>query len=137
MSFSFNVLIATVGRPILQRMLDSLYDELNEIDCLTIVYDGHKTIPSFDLSKFKCKIIQYYEPIPLGHWGHGIRNKYASLLEKRDFVMHADDDDSYIKNSFNNLRNLIKSNDILYVTKMIILPKNIIPYNNHIYIGNE
>jgi hypothetical protein len=136
MSYSFNILIATIGRPTLQRMLDSLHDQLHDSDCLSIVFDGHTTPPLFDVSRFKCKVIQYCEPIPLGFFGHGIRNKYASLLEKRDFIMHADDDDTYIRDSFNTLRELIKSKNTLYITRMIYMNNLIIPRSKQIYINN-
>jgi hypothetical protein len=114
---TFNVLIATVGRPSLQRQLDSLVPQLKEPDVLTIVFDGHATIPCFDLSKMKCKIRQYCEPIALGYWGHGIRNKYASLLDPTDFVMHADDDDIYTEDAFDHIRYNCRSNK-LYVFLM-------------------
>jgi hypothetical protein len=129
---TFNVLIATVGRPTLQNMINSLNNQLKENDCLTIVFDGHSSLPSFDFSKLKCKINQYFEPINLGYWGHGIRNKYSDLLEKRDFIMHADDDNIYSKDSFNFLREKCINTDTLYigymkVNKFIITPnKNII-----------
>jgi len=136
MSYSFNILIATIGRPTLQRMLDSLYVQLDEKDCLTIVFDGHATPPFFDISKFKCKVIQYCEPTPLGFFGHGIRNKYASLLEKRDFIMHADDDDSYIEDSFNKIRNLIKSENTLYISTMIYSDYSVIPKYKVVCMNN-
>jgi hypothetical protein len=146
MTYSFNVLIATIGRPTLQRMLDSLYPQLDAIDCLTIVFDGHASPPVFDISNFKCKVFQYCEPIPLGFFGHGIRNKYASILEKRDFVMHGDDDDIYLEDSFNQLRKMIVCNNTLYIAKLIAgnihlgcgpyicvgnigTPNGIVPYN--------
>jgi hypothetical protein len=133
---SFNVLIATIGRPTLQRMLNSLYPQLDAIDCLTIVFDGHATPPVFDVSNFKCKVNQYCEPVPLGFFGHGIRNKYASILEKRDFVMHADDDDIYLEDSFYNLRKMIGCNNTLYITAMIYNNALIIPRSKYIYVGN-
>ena len=117
---SLQVLIATIGRSTLQRMLDSLSPQLQEQDCLTLVFDGHDKIPEFDLSKFKCEIKQYFEPIALGYWGHGIRNKYASLLEKRDFVMHADDDDIYLPNAFEDVRKLCIDKYILYISRMTL-----------------
>ena len=136
MPCTFNILIATIGRPTLQRMLDSLHQQLNNDDCLTIVFDGHTNMPSsFDISKFKCKVINYCEPTPLGFFGHGIRNKYASILEKRDFIMHADDDDTYIEDSFHKLRNMIIY-DNLYITKMIFNNNLIIPRNNEIITNN-
>jgi hypothetical protein len=118
MTKTFNVLIATIARPSLQNMLNTLAPQLNEYDCLTIVFDGHSSIPNFNLSQIKCKIHQYFEPVALGHYGHGIRNKYAPLLEKRDFVMHADDDDIYLPNSFDQLRNLCIDSDVLYIGKI-------------------
>lgn len=136
MTYTFNILIATIGRPTLQRMLYSLYEQLHENDCLTIVFDGHTTPPLFDISKFKCKVIQYCEPTPLGFFGHGIRNKYASLLEKRDFIMHADDDDSYIEGSFNKLRSLVKSKNTLYITRMIDVNNQLIPRFTKICMNN-
>ena len=134
--YTFNVLIATVGRPTLQAMLDSLCGELVKEDCLTIVFDGHTIIPLFDVSKFKCKVVQFCEPVALGYWGHAIQNKYTPLLEKRDFVMYADDDDAYIKNSFNNLRKLIKKPDVLYIAKMIYKDGRLIPRIPTIEIAN-
>ena len=117
---SLQVLIATVGRITLQRMLDSLSPQLQEQDCLTLVFDGHDKIPEFNLTRFKCEIKQYFEPIALGYWCHAIRNKYSSLLEKRDFVMHADDDDIYLPNAFEQLRNLCIDKSILYISRMTL-----------------
>ena len=115
---TFNILIATVGRPTLQNMLNSLSSQLWEDDCLTVVFDGHSNIPlMFDFTNFKCKVNLFYEPIALGYWGHGIRNKYANLLEKRDFIMHADDDDTYTDGIFNTIRSYILDINTLYVYK--------------------
>ena len=118
MSISINILLATVGRPTLQRMLNSLCDQLDVNDYLTIVFDGHSSIPKFDTSKFKCKVKQYYEPIALKYWGHGIRNKYANLLDKTDFVMHGDDDDIYLPNSIQHIKNNCKNKNTLYIYKL-------------------
>ena len=115
---TFNCFIATTGKKCLQRMLNSLLPQLTENDCITIVFDGHSSIPYFDFSLAKCKINQYFEPVALGYWGHGVRNKYAPLLEKRDFVLHADDDDIYNNNAFYYLRNICNDENILYITLM-------------------
>jgi hypothetical protein len=115
---SFQVLIATIGRPSLQRMLDSLSPQLQEQDCLTLVFDGYSKIPEFNLKNFKCEIKQYFEPIALGYWGHRIRNKYSSIIEKRDFVMHADDDDIYLPDVFSELRHQCISKNTLYIARM-------------------
>jgi hypothetical protein len=114
---SFHILIATTGRPFLQQMLNSLSPQLLDRDCLTIVFDGCSEIPTFDFKNFKCKVNKFNEPTALGFWGHGVRNKYASLLEPRDFVMHADDDDLYKPDAFSMLRNRCKDSSKLYIAK--------------------
>jgi hypothetical protein len=118
---TFQVLIATTGRSSLQNMLCSLMLELKQHDCLTIVYDGNiipEEIKTFLQTNFKCQIDIYEEPISLGFWGHGIRNKYASLLSPRDFVLHADDDDNYVRGVFDYLRTTCINTDTLYIGKM-------------------
>jgi hypothetical protein len=117
-------------------MLDSLSPQLTEKDCVTIVFDGFSTIPIFDTSNFKCNVHMYCEPVVLGFYGHGIRNKYSRILEPRDFVMHADDDDTYIPESFEKLRNICISTNMLYIARMnsngTIIPRS----DNKIYLGN-
>jgi hypothetical protein len=132
---SFHILIATVNRPTLQRMLNSLLPQLTEDDHVTIVFDGFSDIPKFDLTHAKCIIHQFCEPTPLGFWGHGIRNKYANLLEKTDFVMHADDDDSYLPNVFSELRSKCVNKDSLYIAKMKI-GNRIVPAGNFIKLND-
>ena len=133
---SFNILIATIGRPTLQNMLNSLKDQLKEQDCITIVFDGVDSIPEFDISNFKCKINQYNEPNSLGYWGHGIRTKYSCLIDKKDFVLHADDDDTYLPYVFDNLRNICLDKDSLYIGKMITACRRILPETNEIKRNN-
>jgi len=135
MNKTFNILIATTGRESLQKMIDSLIDQLTENDCITIVYDGYSTIPLFNFRDLKCKIYQYYESEKLGYWGHGIRNKYATLLEKKDFIMHADDDDIYSPDTFNKIRELCNDNEILYIGKFDC-KGTILPIDNIIKKGN-
>lgn len=137
MSLTFNIIIATIARPHLESMLNSLKDQLLEDDCLTIVFDGCKQNNTGDLSDFKCKINIFEEPVALGFWGHAIRNKYATLLEPRTFVMHADDDDTYISGSFESLRKSCVNPTTLYVSKMFGRGNDgIIPRNNVICAGN-
>jgi hypothetical protein len=119
-NLTFNILIATVGRPTLQNMLNSLSPQLSEDDCLTVVFDGKSQIPTeFNFTNFRCKVNLFYEPVALGYWGHGIRNKYADLLERRDFIMHGDDDDLYVDKVFNKIRNTCVDKESLYVFKFL------------------
>ena len=117
---TFNILIATTGRKTLNIMLNSLVNELVHDDCLTIVFDGNVCSEENKkiLDTFKCKVNIYEEKIPLGYWGHGIRNKYASILEERDFILHADDDDMYVKNIFSFFRANCLNLDTLYIGRV-------------------
>jgi hypothetical protein len=136
--YTFNVLIATIGRPTLQNMLNSLSPQLLSGDCLTIVFDGIPHVPvDFDFSNFKCRIKLFCEPKALGFWGHGIRNKYSNLLEKRDFIMHADDDNAYTPNAFNDIRSTIKTLDTLHIYNILFTDKTIWPKDtSKIVIGD-
>jgi hypothetical protein len=135
---TFNVLLATIARSSLQRMLDSLKPQLHAEDCLTLVFDGRTKPGWVNLEGFACKIVIHEEPVALGYWGHGIRNKYTTLLEKRDFVMHGDDDDIYTSGTFDYLRENCCNNDCLYIGKMRLLGGSIVPIidNNPIRICN-
>jgi hypothetical protein len=133
----FNVLIATIGRPTLQRQLDSLLPQLSENDILTLVFDGYTAPPTtFDLSKAKCTVDQDVEPEALKFWGHGIRNKYASMLRQADFVLHGDDDDIYTEYAFDVLRKICTDPSKLYIAKIRGYDRSILPRSNLIKIGN-
>lgn len=127
---TFNILIATIGRDSLETLLESLSDQLTDRDCVTIVFDNNTMRPLRNSDKLKCKVNIYNEKSKLGYWGHGIRNKYAKTLEYRDFILHADDDDTYFPNAFEKLREICKSGDMLYIAKIIHKNKTIIPSNN-------
>jgi hypothetical protein len=122
---SFHILIATIARPTLQNLLDSLFPYLTSEDHVTIVFDGVEPIRIH--GKTNAKIHLYHEPIALGFWGHGIRNKYAEMLDKTDFVMHADDDDIYTPITFPRLRSMCTNTETLYVTKMKLATGRIVP----------
>jgi len=130
---SFHVLIATTGRSSLVYMLNSLLSQFTSRDHVTIVFDGVSEVPASLLASSReyrrfheegrsvAQIHVFCEPVALGFWGHGVRNKYASLLEPRtDFVMHADDDDVYVAGAFDKLRcHCATDLNRLYVAKMI------------------
>lgn len=119
---SLHVLVATIGRDTLQRLLDSILPFLTEVDHLTIVFDG--VAPSQINVETKGVVHIHHEPIALGYWGHGIRNKYAHLIEKTDFVMHADDDDEYKSGAFDSVRSLCTDLSTLYIMKVHNVTRN-------------
>jgi len=129
---TFHILIATVGRPCLRHMLDSLKNELLENDAITIVFDGENAFSTsiFNhnwLNSHKSKINIIKQSPNLGFYGHAIRNKYQGILTpKTTFIMNADDDDYYIAGSFNKLRRLCSHPNTLYIAKFYKKYKNVI-----------
>jgi len=142
---SFHILIATAGRPLLKGLLDSMKGQLNAYDAVTIVFDGPTAkeksgMDSSWINGFKAKVNVFEEIPALGQWGHGIRNKYQSILQpKTTFVMHADDDDIYTSGAFDALRLKCIDPDILYVAKMNSKshPETLIPRQNGKILMND
>jgi hypothetical protein len=121
---TFHILISSNGRRSILQLLHSLRDQLLENDAITIVFDGPD---AYDKSTYndswlighKSKINVITQDENTGYWGHPIRQKYVSLLNpKTTFIMHADDDDIYLPNSFNKLRMLCTDPNVLYIAKM-------------------
>lgn len=119
---TFNVVIATIGRPNILNMLKSLEKQLEKEDCLTIIYDKCKPIKAIYSLNIKCKIIIIESGIGEPHkyvcgGGNLIRDNYKNQIEKRDFILHGDDDDEYLPDTFSKLRNICKNKDCLYIFK--------------------
>lgn len=140
---TFHILIATAGKPCLINMLNSLKDQLNENDAITIIFDGENGLKQSSISndwlighKSKINII---EQIPnLGFWGHGIRNKYQGILEpKTTYILNADDDDIYVPDTFNKLRRLCINPSTLYIAKFLVKSKNVIVPSQNIKITQD
>jgi len=120
---SIHVLLATIGKKNIFRMLMSLFPQLNKNDILTIVYDSKDIDNTLnDVSKitsaFKCKVNIIFEEKNLGYWGHGIRNKHTNL--EGDFVFHIDDDDDIYIDTFDKIRKYCKSKNIIYIFKIVL-----------------
>ena len=111
---SISVLIPTIGNSSLINMLNSLKKQLFKNDYIYIVCDGikyHDKVKEIisNFSGYSCNLEVIYENENLGYWGHGIRNKYQSLL-KGDYILHADDDDIYIEGSIDIIKKSIAEN---------------------------
>tara|TARA_R110000868_G_scaffold355201_2_gene616619 strand:- start:7451 stop:8011 length:561 start_codon:yes stop_codon:yes gene_type:complete len=114
---SLNVILTTIGRNGLIKMFESLINQLQKQDYLTVISDdAHPFVRSL-LSEFnfKCTVIHIANSEPLGYWGHGSRNKYQNLLPG-DYLANADDDDRYVENCFEKIREVVKE-DKLYIFK--------------------
>ena len=58
------------------------------------------------------------EETNLGYWGHGIRNKYCSIIKHGDFLIHADDDDKYRPNSISTIKLFSVDRNSLYIFRI-------------------
>jgi hypothetical protein len=120
---TFHILIATAGRPALKELLDTMKPQLTSTDAITIVFDGKAAKSKSGFSDewkqgFKCPFAVFEEEPALGFWGHGIRNKYQGILTpETTFIMHADDDDLYTPDAFEQLRKACVKPDCLYISK--------------------
>lgn len=130
MRTSFNVVIATAGRPTLQHMVDSIAPQLEEQDYLTIIWDCQPIDLQIDS---KCQVMHLQNPEPLGYWGHGSRNRWQDELPG-DFFMNADDDDEYTPDAMEAIRSAVKENK-LYIFKFHHHGA-FVPRENRVYVGN-
>ena len=130
MSKSFNVVIATAGRPSLQTMIDSIAPQLTERDYLTIIWDSLPFAVKLDTN---ANVIQIVNPEPLGYWGHGSRTRWQNELPG-DYLMNADDDDIYLPDSMEVIREH-SVDQKLYVFK-IYHGGFVVPLSDEIRVGN-
>lgn len=126
---SYHVLLATIGKKSIFKILFLLKSQLSEIDFLTIVFDGINNSKNIDDIKlfckdFKCKVNIIVEEKNLGYWGHGIRNKHNQL--EGDFVFHIDDDDVIFENTFDIIRKYCVNENIIYIFKIMLENNSII-----------
>ena len=122
MSVSLHILLATIGKNSIFRMLNSLKMQLTKEDYITVVFDAKDVDNVFNKVKtmldedFICKTNLIYEEKNLGYWGHGIRNKHNDFKEG-DYILHADDDDRYVDGAIDFIKkNLVK--DKINIFKM-------------------
>jgi len=118
---SVHILIVTTGRVTLIHMLQSLQPQLQHQDFLTVVFDGRDDAGVYGLvedylTEFKCNCSIWMEPINTGFWGHVLHNKYNQL--PGNFILHADDDDTYTSDAMDAIRHYCIDSQTLYIFKM-------------------
>ena len=108
-NFSFHILCTSLGRESLSRLIDSFVNQLNENDYFTIVSDNNHDFVEGVLStfNFKCKL-NHIKNLngPEGNFGHPLLNRHMNTLDG-DFIMFADDDDRYVPDAFEYIRNTV------------------------------
>jgi len=118
---TFNILLTTIGRPTLKRMIDSIYPQLLKDDYLTIVADCNLSEVLLQLNdcikNAVCTINIIQNSEMLGFFGHGSRNKWQDSL-LGDYLLHGDDDDVYTSDAMDIIRQHCTESK-LYIFKML------------------
>lgn len=112
---SFNVVIATTGRPTLKRMVDSFANDLSQDDILTIICDGCRLKRNV-IDGLKCRLVVIHNKHRLGHYGHPARTYFQHTL-LGDYIMNADDDDVYLPGAIKTVKKYCKEKK-LYIFNM-------------------
>ena len=117
-NYSFNIVCTTIGRESLSRLIDSFKNQLTPNDYFTIISDTNHEIVENILSNytfnFNLKHIKN-EGEKLGKFGHPLLNKHINSLDG-DFIMFADDDDYYVDDAFETIRQFV-TEEKLYLFK--------------------
>lgn len=119
--FSINVITTTMGRETLPILIESLYKYLKPWDYYTVISDcKHEEVEEvLQRYNFECKVIHIRDPKEFTDYskrGHHLINKYKHLFEG-DFIMFGDDDDRYVDNIFDFIREQLKEKDTMYIFK--------------------
>ena len=118
--YTFHLLMPTMGKDTIFKMLDSLKPQLTPNFYLTIVFDG-PNLPNVEkvkryITDFNCKTNVIVEQTNLGFWGHGIRNKYNNL--QGDFIYGIDDDDTVTSDCLQTIQTTCINLNNVYIFKM-------------------
>jgi len=111
---TLHVLVATIGRGGphgLLRLLGSLEPQLHAGDALTIVYDArddahtrmYVAVVAHRLTQRGVAVRVEWNATNMGI-GEAVRSHWGPLLERRDFVVHCDDDNVYVPGAFDRNR---------------------------------
>lgn len=124
---SLHVLIATLGRPELWRLLDSIEPQLEIQDMVTVVLDGDDQRHMLKKVQNKLDGMPGFNVAKIAHGqkaygdisGDSVRNKYQS--RGADFVLYADDDNYYNSDAFSAIRSTVQHDlDALYIFQVNI-----------------
>jgi len=120
MEKTFNIILTTIGRESITRMVNSIYPQLKKGDYLTIICDCRLTavLPKITecLERSVCNIVLIQNSEVKGYMGHGSRTFFQNKLFG-DYLMNADDDDYYLPDAMESIRSVCKE-EKLYIFKM-------------------
>ncbi len=116
--YSFNIICTTIGRESLERLINSIENQLDYNDYFTLISDNNHEFVKNLLKKYKVKfkinhIVNNYGPS--GKFGHSLLNEYINKVDG-DFIMFADDDDYYVPDAFEFIKKTVQERK-LYIFK--------------------
>lgn len=100
---SLSIIIPTIGRPLLKRLLDQVLPQLWEKDEVLVIGDGPQPAAEAMVQAMMDPRITYHELGPTRCWGHQQRN-WGMLIAQGSHLMFLDDDDESCAGSFNVIR---------------------------------
>lgn len=106
---TFTLIIPTIGRPLLERLLDQATAQMGTADEILVIGDGVQPQAEAMVKKRLDPRIKYMEFGPTKCWGHPQRN-YAMLLASGSHMMFLDDDDETIPGAFDTIRKAAAEN---------------------------
>lgn len=101
MSITLSVMIPTIGRPELKRLLDEMAPQLAAGDEILVVGDGPQ--PEAAAMSADYKGVRYFEHGPDHCWGHPQRN-WVMRFVKGSHLMSMDDDDRFAPDGLEAIR---------------------------------
>jgi glycosyltransferase involved in cell wall biosynthesis len=107
MAPTLTLIIPTIGRPLLERLLDQASVQIGAADEILVIGDGFQPAGAAMVEKRKDPRIHYHEFGPSKCWGHPQRN-YAMLLASGSHIMFLDDDDETIPGAFDIIRKAVQ-----------------------------
>jgi hypothetical protein len=113
MAPSLSVLVPTVGRPALARLLESLREQdwASGDEVLLVSDDGHEAAAAaWEAAALPGHHVRLAGG-PHRDWGHTPRN-LALPLVRTDFVLHADDDDALLPGALARVREALRADPI-------------------------
>lgn len=134
MQIKLSLIIPTIGRPLLKRLISQVVAQLDSLDEVIVVGDGPSPEASEQLRGLDSRI-HYHEHGPTRCWGHEQRN-WAMTIATGTHLMFLDDDDELLPGALGVIRATARK----YQDKILIFRmhhgRSVLWIAPRIYLGN-
>lgn len=124
---SFHIVIPTIGRREVMRMVNSVVPQLEPRDHLTVVYDGRDEDDTLPAMRDRMERANATVRLLMKRTPKTRKNKYGEAVRQAckklagDFVVFADDDDFFVPDALNTYRAVCNDTSQLYIFQMMRL----------------